>query len=125
MSGEKRALVVDDNDVNRMLAGRLLGKAGWNVDMVEDGARALDWLGRNRADLVLLDISMPGLSGEDVCRTVRARQLCQGAKMVAYTAHAMPEEREQFLACGFDAILTKPISKTTMLDLLKSLGLGA
>lgn len=125
MSGEKRALVVDDNDVNRMLAGRLLNKAGWVVDMAEDGAQALDWLAGNRVDLVLLDISMPGLSGEDVCRTVRARHLCQGAKVVAYTAHAMPEEREQFLACGFDAILTKPISKAGMLDLLKTLGLGS
>ncbi|AVM75245.1 response regulator [Magnetospirillum gryphiswaldense] len=125
MNGEKRALVVDDNDVNRMLAGRLLNKAGWVVDMAEDGAQALDWLEGNRVDLVLLDISMPGLSGEDVCRTVRARQLCQGAKVVAYTAHAMPEEREQFLACGFDAILTKPISKAGMQDLLNTLGLGS
>lgn len=125
MSGEKRALVVDDNDVNRMLAGRLLSKVGWVVEMAEDGVQALDWMQANRADLVLLDISMPGLSGEDVCRTVRARQLCNGAKVVAYTAHAMPEERQQFLACGFDAILTKPISKATVLDLLQSLGLGA
>lgn len=125
MSGEKRALVVDDNDVNRMLAGRLLNKAGWVVHMAEDGAQALDWLAGNRVDLVLLDISMPGLSGEDVCRTVRARHLCQGAKVVAYTAHAMPDEREQFLACGFDAILTKPISKAGMLALLDTLGLGS
>ncbi|MBR9973372.1 response regulator [Magnetospirillum sulfuroxidans] len=123
MSAGKRALVVDDNEVNRLLAGRLLTKAGWHVEMAEDGAQALAWMARNCADLVLLDISMPGLSGEDVCRTVRAEHLCQGGKLVAYTAHAMPDERQQFLACGFDAILTKPISKATMLEMLVCVGL--
>lgn len=122
MSPEKRALVVDDNEVNRLLAGRLLTKAGWVVEMAEDGSQALDWLAGNRADLVLLDISMPGLSGEDVCRTAHDEKLCQGTKLVAYTAHAMPDERQKFVSCGFDAVLTKPISKATMLEMLASLG---
>ena len=123
MNAPRQALVVDDNEVNRMLAGRLLGKAGWQVAMAEDGTAALAWMRGNAAALVLLDISMPGLSGEDVCRTARAEALCPGAKLVAYTAHAMPEERAQFMACGFDAILTKPISKSHVLDLLAALGL--
>lgn len=122
MSPKMRALVVDDNEVNRLLAGRLLTKAGWMVEMAEDGSQALDWLARNRADLVLLDISMPGLSGEDVCRTAHVEKLCPGTKLVAYTAHAMPDERQKFVACGFDAVLTKPISKATMLEMLASLG---
>lgn len=123
MSGNRRALVVDDNEVNRMLVGRLLAKDGWRVAMVEDGAAALAWMRANGAELVLLDISMPGLSGEEVCRMARAEALCPDAKLVAYTAHAMPEERTQFLACGFDGILTKPISRSHVLDMLAALGL--
>lgn len=123
MNSPKRALVVDDNEVNRMLAGRFLSKAGWDVAMAEDGAQALDWMRANSARLVLLDISMPGLSGEDVCRAVRAEGLCPGAKLVAYTAHAMPEEKARFMAAGFDIILTKPISRSHITDLLVALGL--
>lgn len=123
MSGQKYALVVDDNEVNRLLAERLLAKLGWRVDSAEDGLAALAWMRGHCADLVLLDISMPGMSGDEVCRTARAENLCTGSKLVAYTAHAMPEERAQFLAAGFDGILTKPISKSNIIDMLASLGL--
>lgn len=123
MSAQKHALVVDDNDVNRLLAERLLAKLGWRVDTAEDGLAALAWMRTQCADLVLLDISMPGMSGDEVCRAARAESLCAGSKLVAYTAHAMPEEKAQFLAAGFDGILTKPISKSHMVDLLISLGL--
>lgn len=124
MSTPKLALVVDDNDVNRLLAERLLVKLGWRVDTAEDGLAALAWMRGRCADLVLLDISMPGISGDEVCRTVRAENLCAGAKLVAYTAHAMPEEKAQFLAAGFDGILTKPISKSHIVEMLTSLGLA-
>lgn len=123
MTAQKYALVVDDNEVNRLLAERLLAKLGWRVDTAEDGLAALAWLRGHCADLVLLDISMPGMSGDEVCRTARAEGLCQGSKLVAYTAHAMPEEKTQFLAAGFDGILTKPISKTHIAEMLASLGL--
>jgi two-component system, cell cycle response regulator DivK len=120
-----QALVVDDNEINRILACRLLSKAGWTVADVEDGEKALDWLTEHDADLALVDIAMPNMSGEDVCRIVREKNL-GGAdlKVVAYTAHAMPEELEKFMAGGFDAVLCKPISRTTLLETLSSLGLG-
>lgn len=125
MTAPRQALVVDDNEVNRMLAARLLAKAGWQVHDVDDGLAALAWLRAHCVDLVLLDISMPGLSGEDVCREARQSGCCGGAKLVAYTAHAMPEEKARFLACGFDTILTKPISKTAIADMLTALGLAS
>lgn len=126
MTRSRNALVVDDHPVNRVLASRLLGKSGWTVAQAEDGAQALAWLAQNDADLVLLDISMPNMSGQDVCRRIRADGL-GGAdiRLIAYTAHAMPEEREQFLACGFDSILVKPISRDSLATALTALGLGA
>ena len=121
----KSALVVDDNEINRILVGRFLTKLGWTVDNAEDGDQALAWMAGKSADLVLLDISMPTICGQEVCRRALADGLARGAKLVAYTAHAMPEEREQFVACGFDAILVKPVSRQSVADLLADLGLGA
>lgn len=120
----KSALVVDDNEVNRILVSRFLTKLGWQVANAEDGDQALAWMADNAADLILLDISMPTISGQDVCRRAIADGLVKGAKIVAYTAHAMPEEREEFVACGFDAILVKPVSRQTVADLLADLGLA-
>jgi len=120
----RSALVVDDNEVNRILVSRFLTKMGWQVANAEDGDQALAWMAGNTAELILLDISMPTISGDEVCRKARAEGLDKGAKLVAYTAHAMPEEREQFLACGFDAILVKPVSRLAVAELLTDLGLG-
>lgn len=120
----KTALVVDDNEVNRILVGRFLSKLGWQVANAEDGDQALAWMQDNSADLVLLDISMPTICGQEVCRRATSGGLVKGARMVAYTAHAMPEEREQFIACGFDAILVKPVSRQTVIQLLDDLGLS-
>lgn len=119
----KTALVVDDNEINRILVSRFLTKLGWQVATAEDGDHALAWMAANAADLILLDISMPTICGQEVCRRARAAGLVKGARLVAYTAHAMPEEREQFIACGFDAILVKPVSRQAVANLLADLGL--
>lgn len=121
----KTVLVVDDNEINRILVGRFLSKLGWKVANAEDGDQALAWMAGNAADLILLDISMPTICGQEVCRRARAEGLDKGARLVAYTAHAMPEEREQFLACGFDAILVKPVSRQAVAGLLADLGMDA
>jgi CheY-like chemotaxis protein len=114
-------LVVDDNIANRMLASRLLKRSGWDVAEAADGQEALDYLGSATVDLILLDISMPGLSGEEVCEQVR-RDLGRGPKIVAYTAHAMPEEQQRFIDHGFDAVLIKPISRDQLNATLAGVG---
>ncbi|MCG5244022.1 response regulator [Azospirillum doebereinerae] len=125
MNASRQLLVVDDQAVNRLLVSRLLGKAGWSVLQMEGGEQALAWLAENAVELVLLDISMPTLSGQEVCRRIREGGLGgPGIRLVAYTAHAMPEEREQFLTGGFDAILVKPISRASLEGVLSELGLS-
>ena len=121
----KKALVVDDNDVNRILASRLLGKAGWTVSDVSCGEDALAFLAANPVALVLLDVSMPTMSGQEVCARIRAETLGgAGLKVVAYTAHAMPEEIQEFLGGGFDTVLLKPVSRDRLTATLVELGLG-
>ena len=66
-------------------------------------------------DAILLDVSMPGISGTDLCRQLRTRPEFGGVRIIAYTAHAMPGEREDILSAGFDDILIKPISRQVLL----------
>lgn len=106
----RRVLVVDDIDLNRRLAVALLRRDGWDVAEVEDGDEALVKLAEENFDAVLLDISMPRMSGDAVCRRLREQARYDRLAVVAYTAHAMVEDRENMLAAGFDAILIKPIN---------------
>jgi two-component system chemotaxis response regulator CheY len=106
----KRILVVDDNAINRKLAVAMLKKRGWLAEEVDSGLAALERLAAVTFDGVLLDISMPGMDGEEVCRRIRADSTLAGLRLIAYTAHAMESEKQRFLDSGFDMILIKPIT---------------
>lgn len=121
-SGERLALVVDDVPVNRQLAAAFLARLGWNVADADSGRTALEWLDCNASvDLVLLDIGMPDLNGEDVCRELRRNPCFAELAVVAYTAHALPGDVERFLSNGFNAVLIKPISLQMVRDVLDGL----
>lgn len=110
MPESRTALVVDDNTLNSRLAAAFLKRLDWETEVCDNGANALEMLQTRRFGLVLLDLRMPGLSGEQVCRRIRDELGLGDLHVVAYTAHGMPEERERMLASGFDALLIKPIS---------------
>jgi two-component system, chemotaxis family, chemotaxis protein CheY len=114
----KRILVVDDNAINRKLATALLKKRGWASVEVDSGAAALEALVAGDFDAVLLDIRMPGIDGEEVCRRIRADARWSDLCLVAYTAHALESEKQRFIDTGFDTVLIKPI---TMQNLVESL----
>jgi CheY-like chemotaxis protein len=109
MPEARRALIVDDNATNRMLAKALLSRLGWLTDEVDCGEAALVRVADTDYPLILLDISMPGISGEETCAELR--KTGKPMRIIAYTAHAFPEERTKFLAAGFDDILVKPINR--------------
>ena len=116
---ERLALVVDDHPTNRLLGCTLLGKLGWQTQEADSGELAIELVSKTRFSLILLDISMPGLSGEDTCARLRALPNGADIRIIAYTAHAFPEERSRFLAAGFDEILVKPINRQRLEDVLK------
>lgn len=122
MPDRATALVVDDHPTNRLIASALLRSVGWQATEAESGEAALALAASQPFRLVLLDISMPGPSGEETCARLRATP--QGAAMhiVAYTAHAFPEDRERLLANGFDDTLIKPISRQRIEELITHLG---
>ena len=115
---QRRILIVDDHPINRRLPAVILRDAGWIIDEAANGEDALARLYSTMYDAVLLDISMPGMSGEDVCRRIRADPQLQHLRVVAYTAHAMEENRDDIMNAGFHAILVKPISRQSLLDAL-------
>lgn len=118
---DRIALVVDDHPTNRLLASALLKKLGWTVHEAETGEAALSLAAQQAFSLVLLDISMPGLSGEETCANLRQRQNDQPMHILAYTAHAFPEERVRFLDAGFDDVLVKPINRQRLEELVGNL----
>jgi len=117
----RHALVVADHPTNRLLAIALLKKQGWTVHEAEGGETAIALANSFSPTLVLLDISMPGLSGEDTCARLRECPNGKTMRILAYTAHAFPEERARFLAAGFDDILVKPINRQLLEDLIAGL----
>jgi CheY-like chemotaxis protein len=121
-SAGRQALIVDDVTVNRKLAHVFLNKLGWQTAEADGGQAALAWLASQPAiDLVLLDISMPDLDGEEVCRQLRANPAFATLPIVAYTAHAMPADSERFLANGFNSVLIKPIAMPRLKEVLEAL----
>ena len=110
-----KVLVVDDNPVNRLLPLAWLGREGCEAVESANGQDALERAGRSRFDVVLLDLSMPGMSGREVCRALRALPDGGRLRIIAYTAHAMPEGRDGFKTEGFDDVLVKPVSRAALL----------
>lgn len=106
--------IVEDNADNRLLLQAILGD---QFDLVEyeNGADALDGFAISRPDLVLLDISLPGMDGKEILQRIRRDEALRHLPVIALTAHAMAGDREKFLAAGFDDYITKPIVDETQL----------
>ncbi|MFZ5721546.1 MAG: response regulator [Pseudomonadota bacterium] len=103
-----RVLLVEDNPINALLARALLGREGCEVEHAVGGEEALAAAEVGAFDLILMDMRMPGLSGEETARRLRAT----GVKtpIVALTANAFEDDRRACLAAGMDDFLVKPLS---------------
>src|SRR6185436_19722633 len=100
-----RVLVAEDNAMNRKVALGVLRKRGHHVVAVEDGQQALDATERERFDVILMDVQMPGTNGLDATRAIRERERAGGlarTPIIALTAHAMTGDRERCLQAGMD-----------------------
>ena len=106
--------VVEDNADNRLLIQAILGDQ-YDLVEYENGADALTGIARSKPDLVLLDISLPGMDGNEILQRIRRDQALRDLPVIALTAHAMSGDREKFLAAGFDDYITKPIVDETQL----------
>jgi signal transduction histidine kinase/ActR/RegA family two-component response regulator len=110
--GVLRVLLVEDNIVNQRVARGILAKAGHDVAVVANGQEALERLGQEPYDLVLMDMQMPVMGGLDAIAAIRAREREDGGHqpVIMLTAHALDGDRDQFIAAGADGYLSKPIA---------------
>jgi len=100
--------VVEDNPDNRMLVQALLEDT-YEISEYETGVDAVNGLGDNIPDLILLDISLPEMDGTEVLAWIRQQDALKHLPVIALTAHAMSGDREKYLAAGFNDYVTKPI----------------
>ena len=110
-----RVLVIEDNPVNRFVLRRLLEENGNVVSEAQDGASGVEAAMTRQFDLILTDISMPGMDGVEVTRHIRTTPgPSRCARVIAVTAHALPADLCRFHEAGIDDCLTKPITRVAL-----------
>lgn len=113
-------LLVDDNETNRKLGKMLLQRLGYDIDLVDNGADAIEATNNKAYDLILMDIEMPGMDGFEATRTIRRAHNSDNMRIVAMTANALQGTREQCLDAGMNDYITKPINPDILLQALHS-----
>jgi diguanylate cyclase (GGDEF)-like protein/PAS domain S-box-containing protein len=113
-------LVVDDEEEIRDLMCRRLSRRGFGVSQAESGKSALDWLGRNRADLILLDMEMPGMTGYEVLSILRQTYTPAQLPVIVATGDRRSEDGIEAIEMGANDFVTKPIEFPVVLTRIKT-----
>ncbi len=116
----RHILLVEDNRINQMVAGRMLDRLGLTHDVANNGREAVDMAASRHYDLVLMDMQMPEMDGIEATRLLRARE-GDGRRLpiIAMTANALSEDRERCLAAGMDEHIGKPVSMDKLAAMTK------
>jgi DNA-binding response OmpR family regulator len=110
-------LIVDDDPTLRLLVKATLQDEQLTLEEAATGEQALRLVYQINPDLVILDVSLPDMSGLHVCRRLRANPVTRRVPVIMLSAHGQPDDREQGLAAGADAYLGKPFSPLQLLQL--------
>jgi two-component system, OmpR family, alkaline phosphatase synthesis response regulator PhoP len=106
----KRVLICDDEPYIVESVSYVVRKAGFDVLTAEDGEQALEAARREKPDLVFLDIMMPGISGDEVCRRLKADPSTRATHVVILTARGQEEDERRAMEMGANEFMTKPFS---------------
>ena len=121
-----RILLVEDNEMNRDMLSRRLERRGYEVIVAVDGEEGVARAKVEAPDIVLLDLSLPGIDGWEATRQIKAAEETRAIPVLALTAHAMAGDREKALEAGCDDFDTKPIDLPRLVDKIDALlGAGA
>jgi two-component system, cell cycle response regulator DivK len=108
-SAGQRLLLVEDNEDNRTIYSTVLRYLGYEVVEAVDGLQAVALARSEHPDLILMDISIPGMDGWEATRLLRQDPATQEIPIIALTAHALPDDRKRATEVGFTSYLAKPI----------------
>ena len=114
--GRPHALIVDDNQCNRILLGHMVALAGGTSEQAADGLEALEKLSERAFDIVFMDIAMPRMDG--IAATFEIRKRGIRVVVLAVTAHYDVRDSDELIALGFDGLIPKPIELTRILSWL-------
>ncbi len=113
-----RVLVVEDSLENRQLVSWILEDAEYEISEAETAEEGLDLLQKEKIDAILMDISLPGMSGDEAIKIIRNELKLDALPIIALTAHALPEDHARFIACGATDIITKPVDEELLVKTL-------
>lgn len=116
-----KILLVEDNEMNRDMLSRRLLRKGYEVVIATDGSQGVAMAQSEAPDLILMDMSLPVMSGWDATKNVKANPGTGAIPVIALTAHAMSTDRDKALQAGCDDFDTKPIELTRLLEKIESL----
>jgi CheY-like chemotaxis protein len=114
----KRLLIVEDSDLNRDLLAQIFEQS-YEITLAADGESAIELAASDRPDLILMDIGLPGLSGLDAVRAIRASG--GDVPVIAVTSHVMPGDIQQAIDAGFDDFVAKPFDDTQLAAMVRRL----
>jgi two-component system, cell cycle response regulator DivK len=115
-----KILIVEDNELNRDMLSRRLGRKGFEVEVAVDGRAGVERALAGGIDLVLMDLSLPEVDGWEATRQIRSDPRGATLPVIALTAHAMPGDREKALGAGCDDYDTKPVEFDRLLGKIQA-----
>ena len=116
-----KILLVEDNEMNRIMLSRRLTKRGYEIVNATSGDKGIELALSETPDLILMDMSLPVMDGWEATRRLKADEATRGIPVVALTAHAMSTDREKALEAGCDAYETKPVELPRLLSTIEEL----
>jgi two-component system cell cycle response regulator DivK len=116
-----RLLLVEDNELNRDMLSRRLIKRGHEITMAVNGAEGVELARADLPDLILMDMSLPGMSGWEATAALKADEMTRSIPVLALTAHSMAGDRERAISAGCDDFDTKPIDLPRLLEKIDKL----
>ena len=116
-----RILLVEDNEMNRDMLSRRLRRKGFEVEIADDGRRGLEAASSGSFDLILMDLSLPGLDGWTVAGLLKGDPKTRSTPVIALTAHAMSGDRQRAIEAGCDDYDTKPVEFPRLLAKIEAL----
>lgn len=114
-------LLVEDNEISRDILRRRLRKNGYEIVLAADGAEALAVAQREHPDLILMDMTLPGIDGWETTIELRGHPGTADIPVIALTAHTLPGDRERALAAGCDEYETKPVEMPQLIAKIETL----
>jgi two-component system cell cycle response regulator DivK len=116
-----RILLVEDNEMNRDMLGRRLQRRNFEVIIAVDGLEGIEKAHHEAPDLILMDLSLPGLDGWEAIRRLKNDEATRKIPIIALTAHAMSGDKEKALEAGSDDYDTKPVEFPRLLSKMEVL----